>query len=151
MKDDWKQVFPLPSKGAGKLAALNVKIIRSWSGDYPVTELKRLPDGQRQSHAGWLGDAATFASVWSAFKPGESAPILDFRTHLVAFVRNTEFYNRTAIAKATLSDGVLDLLAIETRSARPIEDKVAMALIVIPRAGVSYIPSADARVAVNPE
>lgn len=151
MKDDWKQVFPLASSAAGKRAGLDVKILQRWSGDYPVAELKRLPEGQRQSRAGWLGDTATFASVWLAFEPGESMPIVDFQNHLVAFVRNTEFYNRTSIAKATLSGAVLDLLVIETMSALPIEDKVAMALIVIPRAGVSYIQSADAQVAVNPK
>ncbi|MGE5310150.1 MAG: hypothetical protein ACM3MN_00235, partial [Nitrospirota bacterium] len=44
-------------------------ILQSWSGDYPVSQLERLPEGQRQSGAGYLGDGARFANVWQAFKP----------------------------------------------------------------------------------
>lgn len=38
-------------------------ISQSWSGDYPVAELGRLPEGQRKSGVGSLGSAAAFEPV----------------------------------------------------------------------------------------
>lgn len=124
-------------------------IAQSWSGDYPVVELKLLPEGQQQSGAGYLGSAATFASVWAAFRPGEAAPTVNFRKQLVVFHRNVNFYNRTRIFKVTLKDGVAEVLAAETMSAIPVTDKVAMALAVIPRAGVKAIQGGTVRIPVR--
>lgn len=130
---------------------VRMEIIQSWSGDFPVAELKRLPEGQRSSRLGYLGTAAAFAPVWAAFRPGEPVPAVDFGKHLVLFHRNVDFYNRTHIVKATLREGVAEVLAAETMSAIPIDAKVAMALAVIPRAGVKAIQSGQTRVSVNPE
>jgi hypothetical protein len=126
-------------------------ILRSWSGDYPVSQLDRLPEGQRRSGVGYLGDAPRFISVWQAFNPNEKAPDVDFGKHLVLFARNLAFYNRTSIFKVTLKDGVAEVMATETRSAQPIEDKVAMALALVPRAGVKYIQAGSKRIPVPDE
>lgn len=126
-------------------------IAQTWSGDYPVAELKLLPEGQQQSGAGYLGNAAVFASVWAALKPGEAVPAVDFGKQLVVFQRNVNFYNRTRIFKVTLKDGVAEVLAAETMSAIPVTDKVAMALAVIPRAGVKAIQAGTERIPVRTE
>jgi len=126
-------------------------ISQAWSGDYPVAELKRLPAGQQQSGVGYLGSATAFESVWSAFKPGEAVPALDFGKHVVVFHRNVDFYNRTRIFKVTLKDGVADVLAMETMSAIPITDKVAMAMAVIPRANIKSLRSGSASIPVRAE
>ena len=86
--------------------------------------------------------------MWQAWKPGEKTPEVDFEANLVVFFRNVVFYNRTSIAKATLRDGMLEVLAIETRSSMPVEDKVAMALAVVPRKGVQSIRSGEGRIPV---
>ena len=116
----------------------------TWSGDYPVAALAQLPAGQQQSRVGYIGDAATFAAVWRHFMPGEELPAVDFESHLVVFSRNLVFYNRTNIFKVTLTAGVAEILAMETMSAMPIEDRSAMAMAVIPRAGVKAIRLDDA-------
>jgi len=126
-------------------------ISQSWSGDYPVAALKRLPEGQQQSGVGYLGNAAAFETVWTAFKPGEARPSVDFGTHMVVFHRNVAFYNRTRILKVTLKDGVAEVLAMETMSAIPITDKVAMAMAVIPRASVKSLRSGPASIPVGAE
>ena len=126
-------------------------ISQAWSGDYPVAELKRLPAGQQQSGVGYLGSATAFESVWSAFKPGEAVPALDFGKHVVVFHRNVDFYNRTRIFRVTLKDGVADVLAMETMSAIPITDKVAMAMAVIPRANIKSLRSGSASIPVRAE
>ena len=126
-------------------------ISQSWSGDYPVAELKRLPDGQQRSAAGFLGNAAAFESVWAAFKPGEAVPAVDFGKQVVVFHRNVDFYNRTRIFKVTLREGVAEVLAMETLSALPIVDKVAMAMAVIPRAGVKSLRAGPANVPLRAE
>jgi hypothetical protein len=126
----------------------NLPILRSWSGDYPVSQLDRLPEDQRSTPVGYFGTSAIFADVWQAFKPGEKVPEVNFEEHLVVFSRNVSFYNRTSIAKVSLKDGVAEILAIETRSATPIEDKVAMAMAVIPREGVKFIQAGSERIPV---
>ena len=126
-------------------------ILQSWSGDYLVSQLERLPEGQRTTGVGYLGDAARFANVWQAFKPDEKAPEVDFGKYLILFSRNVEFYNRTSIFKVTLKDGVAEVMAMATLSAQPIEDKVAMALALVPRAGVKFIQAGSKRIPVADE
>lgn len=130
---------------------IDLVITQTWSGEYPVAELKRLPDGQRKSRVGYLGSAAAFKSVWAFFKPGEAVPVVDFGKHVVVFHRNVDFYNRTNIFKVTLRDGVAEVMAMETMSAIPIGDKVAMAMAVIPRDNVKYIQAGLVRVPVSME
>jgi hypothetical protein len=135
---------------AGDGTPNNIPILRSWSGDYPVSQLNRLPESQRTAPAGYLGTSAVFGAVWQAFKPGEDVPEVDFSDCLVVFSRNVRFYNRTSIAKVLLKDGVADFLAVETRSASPIEDRVGMAMAVIPREGVRFIQAGSERIPVVP-
>jgi len=101
----------------------DLPILQSWSGDYPVSQLDRLPEGQRSSRVGFLGDVARFADFWQAFKPGEQAPGVDFGKYLVVFSRNPHFYNRTSIFKVSVKDGVLEVMAMETLSAQPIKTR----------------------------
>ncbi len=124
-------------------------ILQTWSGDYPVSQLGRLPGGQVQSSVGFVGDKVTFAAVWEVFNPGENVPEVDFSKNIVVFTRNVDFYNHTNIIRVTLKDGVAEVLAMETMSARPIEDRVAMALAVIPRTGVKFIRAGAGQVAVR--
>jgi hypothetical protein len=126
----------------------NLSILQAWSGDYPVSQLNRLPEGQRSTPVGYLETSAIFADVWQAFKPGERVPEVDFKEYLVVFSRNVNFYNRTSIAKVVLRDDIAEILAIETLSAMPIEDKVAMAMAVIPREAVKFIQAGSQRIPV---
>jgi hypothetical protein len=126
-----------------------VEILQSWQGDYPVARLSELPEAQRDGGIGYIDDAETFENVWKAFKPGEIVPVDDFKDHLVLFARNTEFFNRIRIGKVKVTNGVAEVLAMETLSAMPIEDKVAMALAVVPRKGIESIQSGDKKVSVG--
>ncbi len=141
-------VSPLPARSAEKTRSKELPLVQTWSGDFPVAELQRLPQGQQKSRTGYLGDASAFAAVWQVFQPGVKTPEVDFDKNLVVFTRNVEFYNGTRIVGAKLADGVVDILALETMTSLPIEDKVAMALAVIPRAGVKYIQSGHERIPV---
>ena len=123
----------------------------AWQGDYLVNDLDKLPAGQRQARVGYMADVKTFASVWQAFKPGEALPEIDFDRQLVLFTRNTTFYNRTRIAMVKLQDGLVDVLTTETMSAAPIEDKVAMASVVIHRKGVKALRGPDGPLPIAPE
>lgn len=116
-----------------------VEILQSWQGDYPVTQLQLLPDDQREQGIGFIHEAKTFENVWKAFKPGKDVPEIDFKANIVLFTRNTHFYNRISIGKVTVKNGVAEVLAMETMSAMPIEDKVAMSLVVVPQKGIQAI------------
>ena len=125
-----------------------VPIKSSWQGDYPVDALSSLPADQREAATGYIADAETFTAVWGAFQPAESLPQIDFEQDLVLFARNINFYNRTRIAKVQITDGALEVLAIETMSAATIEDKVAMALAVVSRKGAAAIQVGERRVSL---
>ena len=80
---------------------------------------------------------------------GEDAPEIDFTVNLVLFARNTQFYNRINIGKVNVSNGVAEVLAMETMSAMPIEDKVAMSLVVVVREGITAIQAGDKNIPIN--
>ncbi len=126
-----------------------ISVLQEWRGDYPVSELHRLPDVQRKTRVGYLSSPEQFMRVWQALKPGEKVPEVDFSEHLVVFARNVTFYNRNAIAQVLLRDNVVEILVRETMSALPIEDRVAMSIAVIPRAGINYIEAGTERIPVT--
>jgi hypothetical protein len=134
---------------AAKGEVKNLPILQKWSGDFPVAQIERLAADQRGERVGYIGDPVTFVAVWEAFKPGDPVPAVDFAKNLVVFSRNTHFYNRTSIAKVTVKDGLAEVLAVETLTSRPVEDKVAMAMAEIPREGVEFILSGDKRLPVQ--
>ena len=55
-----------------------------------------------------------------------------------------------SLLKVTLQDGTAEIIAMETMSAMPIEDKVAMAMGVIPREGVTAIQAGTQKIQVMP-
>jgi hypothetical protein len=124
-------------------------ILQSWQGDFPVAQLQLMPVNQREQGIGFIDDAETFAAVWKTFKPGEAVPEIDFKTNLVLFARNTQFFNRIRIGKVNVTNGVAEVLAMETMSAMPIEDKMAMSMVVIARQGITGIQSGDKIIQIN--
>ena len=121
----------------------DAKISQSWQGDYPTAQLNLLPENQREHAVGFIGSTETFKAVWNAFKPEEAVPSIDFNNNFVIFAKNTQFYNRIRIGKVNVTNGVAEVLAMETMSARPIENKVAMSLVVLNRQGITGIQSDD--------
>ena len=133
-----------------EIMAKDIDIINRWQGDFPIAHMEQLPDDQRDNSVGYLGDAIGFEKVWLAFQPDEPVPDVNFEKNLVLFVRNKHFYNRISIGKVTLQDGVVDLLTLQTLSAIPIEDKLAMALVVVSRQGIASIRSPEGQVVIDP-
>jgi hypothetical protein len=119
------------------------EILQSWQGDYPVAQFNQLPKNQRENGIGYIDNAKTFDRIWKAFKPGEVVPGIDFKANLVIFTRNTKFFNRISIGKVNVTNGVAEVLAMETMSAMPIEDKVAMSLVVVARQEITAIQASD--------
>jgi len=135
--------------GHSQLLNGEAEILQSWQGDYPVDKLQLLPEKQREQMVGFIDNAEIFAGVWEAFAPGEAAPEIDFKTNLVLFARNTQFFNRISIGKVNVKNGVTEVLAMETMSAMPIEDKVAISLVLVPRHGITAIQTNDGIISIN--
>lgn len=127
----------------------DLRILQRWAGDCPLTQLDRLPEGQRQSRIGYLADADAFTRLWQAFKPDTPAPTLDFSKNLVIFARNVDLYRGTLIAKVTLTRGVAEIVDVGTASESPIEDRVAIALALIPRDGIEFLQRGKERIPVR--
>jgi len=64
---------------------------------------------------------------------------VDLRKNIILFARNTRFYNRIRIGKVTVTDGVGEILAMETMSALPIEDVAAISMVLVERRGIEAI------------
>ena len=75
--------------------------------------------------------------------PDQAVPEVDFTVNIVLFARNTQFYNRLSIGKVEVSGGVAELLAMETMSALPIEEKAAISLVVVPRQGIEGLKAGE--------
>ncbi|MGW8288627.1 MAG: hypothetical protein ACWGOD_10350, partial [Desulfobulbales bacterium] len=69
----------------------------------------------------------------------EILPSVDFTKNLIVFIRDTKFYNQKSILTIKLEETTAEILAMETMSTIPLEDKVAMAMAVIPRSGITNI------------
>lgn len=124
-------------------------IVQAWQGDYPVALLNQLPEGQKASRVGYIGDSREFERTWQAFKPELAMPKINFDSHIIVFYRNLVFYNRTSIGQIILKQGVVEIFARQTMSALPIEDNVAMSVAVIPRAGVTAVKVDDGTLPVS--
>jgi len=113
-----------------------ITILESWQGDFPVSQLDLLPEGQQHLSVGYINDSTTFSAVWNAYNTKEKTPDIDFSNHLVLFVRNTRFYNRISIGRIQVNAGISEVVAMETMSAMPIEGKVAFSMAVIAKKGI---------------
>ena len=114
-----------------------------------MDKLNLLPEKQCEQAVGFIGDAKTFEGVWKALKPGEDVPEIDFKANLVLFARNTQFYNRISIGKVNVTNGVAEVLAMETMSAMPIQDKVAMSLVLAARQRITAIQTGEKIISIN--
>jgi hypothetical protein len=124
-----------------KQTEASVLLLNKWNGDFPVSQLPRLPAGQQQSAVGYIDDMATFIFLWRAYMPDTILPAVDFSKDFVVFTRNVTFYNRQSILAIKLKDTTAEIIVLETKSTRPVDDKVSMAMAVIPRAGITAIKS----------
>ena len=143
-----KEPSPPRSRGEAKTAPAGalpatVTIVKKWDGEFPVSALKKLPRGQQKTPGGYIGDPGTFADVWKSFRPGEKVPAVDFGKNMVVFTRNVKFYNRKAITKVTLLDGIMEVQGVETVTSVPVTNKVAMAMAEVPRKGVRSLRAGD--------
>jgi len=129
----------IDNRGSDLCATAIVRIINQWSGDYLVARLDRLPEGHRDTPIGFIDKPEIFRGVWQAFKPNNVPLEIDFDQNMVIFVRNVTFFNRMRVLKVTLTDGIADIIVMETRSALPIAEQVTMALVEIPKMGIRTI------------
>jgi hypothetical protein len=137
----WTQSLP-PTTG-------EARILKAWQGDYPVARLDLLPGNQHENGVGFINASENFAAVWKVFKPEEALPEIDFNVTLAFFAHNTQFFNRIRIGTVIVKDGVAELLAMETLSAMPIEDKVAMSLVVVAREGITGVQAGSIVIPVD--
>jgi hypothetical protein len=125
------------------------EILQAWQGDYPVNRLHLLPDDQKDNAVGYISNENNFSLIWEAYKPEKPQPELDFDNNLVLFARNIRYYNRISIGQVKVVDGVAEILAMETMSALPIENNLALSLAVVPRNGIKAIKVGDNTVVIR--
>lgn len=134
---------------AGQLLARQLPIAEVWSGNFPVEALSILPDGQRDTPIGYIASVEEFASLWQRFKPDQPIPEVDFTRSIVIFARNTVYYNAIRIGAVNLEGGTAEVIAMETMSARPIEELVGISFVVVPRSNINRLHSGDTVIDIN--
>jgi hypothetical protein len=133
---------------ASTCGAEELKPVRIWQGDYPLSAVKLLPADVRNRAVGYIADAKTFEEVWRAYTPEwedskkvvqkDPQPKVDFKRQLVLFKRNLEtgkypYVNSFPRPAVDVRDGKVDFRSSETRTAVRITDHVKMVLLVVPR------------------
>lgn len=127
----------------------SLPILNRWNGDYPTAQLDHFKQWHGQLHGGYIGDDVAFAAFWKNFKPGTAVPQVDFAKNLVVFVRGDGSYKQMFIAKITLKQDIAEIVATANKSASTPDDSFAMALAVIPRAGVKFVRVGNEQTAVE--
>lgn len=127
-----------------------VPILGTLSGDLPVSALNNLPEGQSDQAVGYLDSQQQLDNLLQSIQAGgKSLPVVDFSSQIVLFTKNTVFYNRLSIAQVLRKGDALTILAMETMSAMPITDKVAISLAVIKRDDVQFIEAGGQRLVIG--
>ena len=126
-----------------------VPILETLSGDLPVSVLTLFPQGMQNQPVGYFSNQQQLDTVLQSIQAdGKTLPVVDFSSQIVLFVKNTVFYNRLRIGQVSREDVTLTILAMETMSAMPIEDKVAISLAVIERDGAQFIVAGGQRLEI---
>lgn len=118
---------------------VKVDVSQNWQGSLPIENLGLLAKDHADSRVAFIGDAKQWAKVWQAVNADAEQPKVDFEKNIVVMLKNVQFVNQISVRGATLEDGTLKVMAVETRSARPVIDKVFCAMFVAPRAGINKI------------
>jgi hypothetical protein len=124
-------------------------ILNRWGGDYPIAQIDRIKECHAQGNGGYIGDEATFARFWETFKNGTAVPKVDFGKNLVVFFIGGKSDKQMFIAKVTLKDNIAEMVADGNTSGPPPEGSLAMALAVIPKAGVKFVRVGKEQIAVE--
>jgi hypothetical protein len=117
------------------------RILRTWTGGYPVAELGRLPAAVRETPVGFIADQDTLADVWEAFQPGLPPPRVNFEQELVLFVRNVDFYSRLSVLQVAVDEGVAQPVVRWNKAELPVTDEAAMVMVLVPRSGIHAVRS----------
>ena len=126
-----------------------VPILGLLSGDLPITVLQKLLDEQQNQAVGYFSSQKQLDPVLSAIQAGGmTLPAVDFPSQLVLFTKNTQFYNRIQIGQVLRKGDTLTVLSMETRSAKPITNKLAVSLAVIERDGARFIDVRGEKLAI---
>ena len=127
-----------------------VQILGTLNGDLPVSSLKMLPTELQEQPVGYLSSQKHLDAVLQSIQAGgKSLPVVDFPSQIILFTKNTIYYNRLSIGQVSRNGETLTLLAMETRSAMPITDKVAISLVIIERAGAKFIDTGNTLVTIG--
>jgi len=118
---------------------VNVEIRQTWSGMLPTASLKLFPENQRKLRVACITGPKPWKQFWSDFDADGALPKIDFKKDLVVIAKNVRYLNRINIRAARLDKGTLKVLALETRTARPIQDSVYCSVIVVRRTGIEKI------------
>src|SRR5262245_16695626 len=113
----WKAPNTLPAFGQAQ-----VPILKEWKGKFPASGLELLPEGQRDLRIGYIGDAKSFEKAWKVYQPKQPVPKVDFKEHIVLFVRNIKFVNDIKDLGVVVNDGRATVNYFETRTSVPITD-----------------------------
>lgn len=125
--------------GVAMADPISVKIEKKWAGSLPVKSLKLFPEKQRKSRLAYVSSEKQWEALWKAAGFEEKLPKVDFEKSLVVVAKNVRSLNRISVNSASLDNGILRVLALETRTARPIQDKVYCSILVVPRKGIEKL------------
>lgn len=116
----------------------------------PARSLNFAKEKQKYSpNGGCFLDEAAVASFWRVLKEGKKVPAVDFDKNLVVFIGGDGSFQQMFITKISIKEGIAVVAADGRSSGSTHEDGLALALAVIPRAGIRLIRIGQEQFAVE--
>jgi hypothetical protein len=113
-----------------------------WSGSLSRSTFDSFPRDQQESRFIVVRDPETLRDLWAATKQTKNElPDIDFDRESVVVDKNVEFLNRLKFVEAKVDGPYVEMTVRETKTTRPIREKVYGIFVRVPSAKVRSVTS----------
>ncbi len=123
-----------------------VPLRAKWTVQYPLSKLYLLPlqSGTFAYQIGYLSDAARWARVSRAAKPGSPVPEVDFNTEIVIYLNPFDPVNQIGFMRLERRGDILVIVWVTSAmgwrlGSGPAPSKTMIAFAIVPKLGVKYL------------
>lgn len=134
----WSPVMNTP---ATDKTTVDVAVVSTWTGSFATADMDLLPETTRG--VSLIRSRDKFDTIWKHMNFNSQMPAnppdVDFQTQTVVLIRNVRHLNRIISVKVARKDNTLLVSARQTRTARPINKSVYLAVFVVPLSKIEKV------------
>ena len=114
-----------------------------WAGRLPAVCADLLPTESRDRRLVCIRDVKAWTRVWQRWQGETTQPRINFSQQVVVIVRNVRYLNRIRFRGATVTNAVLNVETLETRTARPLRDQFYGLILVFDARQISAVSDGE--------